>query len=322
MQDKEEQDLKNLIEKQLHLEISHIERIHGGLVHYVYRIETQDKSIFAKIRKAHYSELPRIPTQPELIEHEKAALEIVSKLEPHIFPQLLAYLPKQHLLLLSDIMPERVTLETRLNTNTATQKEIYELGKIVAIIHKKLSKIKVIIREEGDEAFYNKLLYYRFGYQQEPILNELITTLKTLPKQLILGDLSPKNIGIASKYKFTICDLENFHSGNTITDVGFLGANVLIHTINNSALAYKLLIAFLRGYSSEEKMDIKDINLKRVVLGIALYRIENPVMPYAIPITSKGRAMKAFKIKQVLSNNKISWLEIVNAITFNRNHEN
>lgn len=315
----DEKAIKVLVEENSNIPVTDIERVSGGLVHYVYKVKTNDTYLFIKIRKAHYSALQHISTKPEWIQYEYKALKIASRIEPDIFPQVLEYIPKKHMLILSDIMPHRRTLESGLNTSSISPKEVNDLGKTLAKIHKKLSMIKTPIREDGDVEYYDQLLYYRFGYLSHPILDELVLSLKVLPRQLTVGDLSPKNIGISPKGKITICDLENFHYGTAISDVGFLGSSLILHTINNPELAYKLLISFLHGYSSEAKNDMQDIMLKRIVLGVGLYRLANPVIPYELPITTKERKEKVETIKRSLSMQELSWLQLVNDMTFARN---
>ncbi|RJQ26954.1 hypothetical protein C4577_02470 [Candidatus Parcubacteria bacterium] len=312
------QDLKDVVESNLNVDVHSITKVDGGLVHYVYRIKTDQGIIFAKIRESHYSALPNITTNPELILYEKKAIEILSKLEPQKFPQLLFYISHKNLLLLSDIMPERTTFEMKLNRYEIREKDCYFLGKNLADIHKKLSFVDVLIREDGDVEFYNQILFYRFGYHKHPAFDEVIDQLKKGQKQPILGDLSPKNIGFSTKRTYTFCDLENFHYGNTVCDTGFLGASIIIHTINNSTLVYKLLLSFLRGYSSISKLNINNLTLKRIVLGIVLYRLDNLVIPYKISITNKARKEKVKAIKKLLYKKKISWKKLVETVTINK----
>lgn len=311
------EEIKNIIEKKLQTNVDDIIQITGGLVHYIYQITSAKGIFFVKIRKSYFSALPHIPTKAEYIQYEKKAIEIVSKIEPLLFPKLLAFIPNRNLLILSDIMPDRTTLEMKLNIKTTTEMEMYNLGKTLATIHKKLSQIKKKIRKDRDADFYNHLLFYRFGYHLHPALNELIVKLEKLPRQLVLGDLSPKNIGVSSNGSFTFCDLENFHNGNKISDLGFLGGNILIHTINDYSLAKNLLLSLLKGYSSIDKLEIEDLTLMKIVLGICLYRLENSVIPYEIPISQEKRTSKSNSIKKILNRNNISWDEVINSIIDN-----
>lgn len=316
------QELENIVKKYFKTSVIKIERINGGLVHYVYRITTKNKIMFAKHRASYFAKLPKIPTKPELIKYEKKALGIFSKLIPEVFPRVLGYFPKKYLLILSDIMPNRKTLEKELDKNSLNKNEALKLGELLAEIHIKLGSVKLQIREDGDKKFYKQLLFYRFGYLDIPTLNQLIVELNSLKKQLIIGDLSPKNIGVLGKGKFTICDLENVHMGNTLSDVGFLACSLIIHTITNYSLAYKLLLSFLQGYNSKINEEMDDSFLKKIIMGISLYRLDNPVIPYNLAISESEKKKKIIEIKRALNLKEISWDKLVKALTLDENYEN
>ncbi|MDO8657289.1 MAG: hypothetical protein Q7K55_01010 [Candidatus Levybacteria bacterium] len=316
------QELKDILEEYFKTSVIGIEKADGGLVHYVYRITTKNKIMFAKHRVSYFAKLPKIQTKPEFIKYEKRALDIFSKLAPEVFPKVLRYFPKKYLLILSDIMPNRKTLEKELNEHSFNKEEAFKLGKLLAEIHIKLSSVKLSIREDGDKEFYKQLLFYRFGYQDIPTLKQVIAELNSLTKQLIIGDLSPKNIGVSGQGKFTICDLENVHMGNTASDVGFLACSLIIHTINNYSLAHRLLLNFLQGYNSKINEKTDDSLLKRIIMGISLYRLDNPVIPYDIAITENEKKIKITEIKRALNLKKISWEELVKTLTLNKSYEN
>lgn len=309
-------ELKVVLEKYLKTPIFNIEKVSGGLVHYIYKVSTDTTTLFVKIRGTHYSALSQIPTNPSLIVHEKNALEVLSKIAPETFPKLIGYISEKHLLILSDIMPNRKTLEANLNSNLIAGQDTYRLGQLLAVIHKKLAYIRKTTRKD-DKEIYSQLLYYRLGYHSHPVLDQTIEYLNSMPKQLILGDLSPKNIGVLENGTFTICDLENMHRGNTLSDIGFLGSSLLLHTMGNPSLAKNLFNAFLKGYKSELDLDTDAVALKRIVLAIALYRLVNPVIPYALDLTDLQRKQKDNSIRKLLNNGRISWNELINMIVSN-----
>lgn len=311
-----EKELKVILEKYLKIPIFNIEKVQGGLVHCIYRISTDTITLIVKIRGEHYSALPQISTNPSLIVYEKNALEVLSKIAPEIFPKLIGYISEKHLLILSDIMPNRKTLEANLNNHLIAGQDTYRLGQLLAVIHKKLAYIKKITRKD-DRRIYSQLLYYRLGYHSHPVLDQTIEYLNSMPKQLILGDLSPKNIGVLENGAFTICDFENMHRGNTLSDIGFLGSSLLLHTIGNLSLAENLLRSFLKGYKSELDLNMDTIVLKRIVLAIALYRLVNPVIPYALEVTELQRKQKDNSIRKLLNNERISWNQLINVIVSN-----
>lgn len=299
------------IEKHFSIHIDSIENVAGGLVHYVYKVTTIDGTVsYVKIRKDHYASLPTITTDPEQIKYEHKALTILSQYFPTVFPTILGFASEEHMLHLSDIMPHRQTLENKLNKQLVSEEILYNLGKLIAEIHAKLADVKETIREDGDKAYYCQLQYYRFGYHNHPVLTKLITQMDRLPKQLILGDLSPKNIGVSPNGYITICDLENCHWGNTLSDVGFLASSIVLHTIPKKKCAERLLHAYIHGYGSVNP--IKDeLVLKKIILGIALYRLDNPVIPYRVALTHVQRIKVIEKIKQLLQRTHFSYEEII-----------
>lgn len=311
----EEKELRNNLNPYFN-EFYKITKVKGGLVHYVYRLKFKKEIVFVKIRKSHFSELPHIKTAPEDIKYEKKALDLFYKIAPEIFPKIINYIDIKNMLILSDIIANKKTLEKELNSYNITASQAYNLGKMLANLHKKLSTIKDNIRDDNDEKFYHTLLHYRLGYHSIKSLNDVIRKLNTLPRQLIIGDLSPKNIGVISKNSFTICDLENVHRGNTISDIGFLGCSLMLHTINNNKLASSLLLNFLKGYQSIIILNANEVTLlKKYILGIALYRLENPVIPYTIRINSSTKRMRVKNIHEIINRKKISFKRLVSVIT-------
>jgi hypothetical protein len=318
----EEKQIKKLFKRHLKTQVIDVERVFEGLVHFVYKVKTERDIHFVKIRKSYYSALPNIPTDPQIIESEQKALKIFHKKAPSVFPRLIAYIPEEHLIILSDVMPNRESLELKLNNCQITKNDAYNLGALIAGIHKKLSLINLSIRDDKDKEFYDQLLYYRFGYHRIPELNKVIKTIRLQKRQLIIGDLSPKNIGFSNNREFTICDLENAHNGNVLSDIGFLGCSLILHTINNSSLALLLLKNFLRGYSSKVDISLNAILLKKIILGIALYRLDNPVIPYNINLTSDDKRAKVKATKKLLREKNISWKILVETLTNNFVYEN
>ena len=167
----------------------------GGLVSHVYKVTGEKQKGIVKLRGTHLAKLPQIPIDPKDVEYEWSALQFLSQIEPLTFPQPLAIDTEASLILMSNIIPDGKTLEERLETKEVTSAEIRDLGRTVARIHKKIAPFERSIRDCGDEDVYRADLQRRLGYQENPALNDVIDQLTTLPKQLILADLSPKNIG-------------------------------------------------------------------------------------------------------------------------------
>lgn len=308
------QKLIEITQKQLNAKVLNVRVAKGGLAHYVYKVTTKKGNVYVKVRGKHFSMLPHIAMDPTLIKFEKQALQILSKIDAKTFPRLLGSDLKNNLIIMSDIMPNDRTFEVDLNSGVVTKKDSENLGRTLALIHLKLSKIEKILINR-DEQFYQKLLFYRFGIRSNTALDELIVDLKKLPKQLILGDLSPKNINLSAKGDYSFCDFENFHYGNTITDLGFLAAGIIIHNLNNRKRGVSLLNAFLKGYSNILSTRNEEGLIKKIVLGIILYRLDNPIIPYSLPISSNRKIGIVKNINKLLDKEKnISWRELAQAV--------
>jgi Ser/Thr protein kinase RdoA (MazF antagonist) len=133
-----------------------------------------------------------------------------------------------------------------------------------------------------------------------------------MPRQLILGDLSPKNIGVDNSGKVHICDLENVHIGNAVFDLGFLVGHFLIHTLRDADRASSLLESLLGGYSSVRfTMDTGGEILKRIVLGTILYRLDNQIIPYGSGMSNVEREAVATNANAALLRTQCSWHDIV-----------
>lgn len=296
--------------------ILQVQKLSGGLVHYVYRITGERQIGIAKIRPPFYSELPQIHANPEDIRYEEDAILLLSQIEPSIFPHLLMFNAEQAMMLMTDVIPSGVTLEGMLNEGTATQELMEKIGTVLARLHNNLLLVSRPIREDGDNELYSLNLYYRLGYHNHPVLNKAVERLKNLPHQLIIGDLSPKNIGV-NNGEISICDLDYVHMGNAVFDVGFLTGHILVHNIQDYENANLGVDAFLSGYAEgDRQFDKEDPLLKQIALGIALYRLNNPVIPYNLPLTEAQRRGKTISTFSQLFQTEKPWLAIIRDITY------
>ena len=259
--------------------ISRIDAVSGGLVNYVYRIKGDKGTVYLKIRGERFSALPELRTDPKEIQYERKAIDIFSSEFPEVFPKLFAFYPEKSLMVLSDVMKDGNNLEGVLINGNFTSEQAYGLGQVIGKIHASFRSRDVPIRDDGEMVYYEKNMWYKLGYRGN-YMDNIIAELRTYPKQLVLGDLSPKNIYVTSTGKITICDLETSHMGNTIFDVGFLAAHIILHNITNENKALEFASKFLCGYSYENNDSINNEMLNKVILAIILYRVDNPVIPY------------------------------------------
>jgi hypothetical protein len=309
---------RQLIE--LHLgTILHTEPIAGGLVSHVYKVTGEKQRGIVKIRGTHLAKLPHIAIDPKDLDYEWTALQILSDIEPTTFPQPLAIDRETSMLLMTDIIPRGKTLAARLEAKAVMPEEIRDIGATVARVHRKLAPNERTIREGGDQTTYRSDLARRIGYQENtwnPALNAMLAELEALPKQLILGDLAPKNIGQGTDRQPTICDLESLYRGDLLFAYGYLTGHILIHTLDNQPRSKAFVINLLDGYSTEDKTtDFDSFLLKKIALGAALYRLNNPVVPYELSLSPEERSKKAATALSLLRKDNMSWDELVQNMT-------
>ncbi|RJQ26950.1 hypothetical protein C4577_02450 [Candidatus Parcubacteria bacterium] len=293
-----------------------VEQISGGLVHYVYRVTGAKRGAIIKIRGNNYSALPDISMSSTDIQYENRALQLMSIIEPSTFPQVLGFYSERSMIIMTDVMPNRCTLENDLNDKRATSQDMKELGETVARIHRKLEPLEVSTRDGKDDEVYNTDLFYRLGFRDNLVLNETVEQLKQLPRQLILADLSPKNIGRGENGSITICDLDSFFRGSTLYALAFLAGHILIHSLDDFDRGVQLLNGLLDGYRIElPNADVDSLLFKRVALGVALYRLNNPVIPYNLPLSEVEKLQKADTVLNLLNAQNLTWIKIIQELT-------
>lgn len=268
-------------------EVQQLEQVGGGLVHYVYRVTTDEQTSYLKIRGNHYSGIPNIATLPELIGNEKKALDLFSQNSAEYFPEILLYNSALHYLLLSDVMPGAITLDNKYTQGSVNPDDLYYFGQALGSIHQH-SNTTEPVRNPNDRAYQNNLLLYALESYQHPVLLDAATEHKDRETQLLVGDLSPKNTYIENGV-VRLCDLENAHQGALVYDQAFAIAHILLHhEYAESAIAS--MWGFIEGYESVGgEIDQGDALLRSTLHGFLLYRLDNPVIPYELPFTPQRR---------------------------------
>lgn len=287
----------------------------GGLVNYVYKVEGERGTLYLKVRSTEFSALPQLSANPADIRYESKALGILSSAFPEVFPKQVAFYPEESMIVLSDAIGNGIRLDEAFKRGTFSEESSASLGSLVGRIHTKFRDAGISIREDGDEKCYADNLEYRLGYHRNPELDSLVSRLKEGPRQLILGDLSPKNMGVSPDGKFTMWDLEITHKGNPVFDIGFLAAHVMLHSRDNAEKPGRLLKALLDGYYSTADRDgADDIDLKQTILGIILFRMRNDVIPYMTEVATAERDQISDSASILLLQRDPSWLEIARCV--------
>ncbi|PIS04896.1 MAG: hypothetical protein COT81_03950, partial [Candidatus Buchananbacteria bacterium CG10_big_fil_rev_8_21_14_0_10_42_9] len=142
-------------------------------------------------------------------------------------------------------------------------------------------------------------------------------------RSLILGDLSPKNLGLVSG-ELRICDLDTAHRGNPIFDIGFFIGHVYLHSLEHEYPAAQYVKEFLRTYHPEDETDAippeDDLLLKRIVLGTLLYRLNNKMVPYPLDISEEEKVKVVAEINNLLKSNLLDWETIESQIHYAKSH--
>lgn len=281
----------------------------GGLVHHVFRMKSHSGSAYLKIRGNFYAGLPDIPTQPELIENEKRALDLFAAKTPEYFPSVIAHSPSKHYLLLSDIMPGGLTLDKKYSQETVSMSDLWHLGRALGDIHASHADTPEAVRQPDDKYYQSNLMKYALESYEHPLLIAAAEEHKTRPTQLLVGDLSPKNTYIENGV-VRLCDLENAHQGAIEYDQAFALAHVLLHrTSEQDALI--AMRAFLDGYQElGPTIDETDALLNATLHGILLYRLDNRIIPYSLPFSEDRKRQMIENVYRSLDQNTRSLEEV------------
>lgn len=301
--------------------VEEINMVSGGLVHHVFRVITKDNEYYLKIRDDHYARMPAVKSNPKEIRYEAKALRIASHLFPEIFPHVVATDENRGALLISSIMQQKDNLLYRLEQREIGYDDMAIIGKNVAEIHNAFASIKETIRDDGDEQEYRINLLYRLGSQNSSVLEGVMQKLSSQPRTLIMGDLSPKNIGLVNR-ELRICDLEGVHRGNPIFDVGFFIGHIYVHSLESSYPAAKFAHTFLEAYQSLNKTTSEPENLllQQITLGIILYRLNNKRVPYSVHMTNEDKLNIVNETNKLLIRDIIDWESIEERLRYAKSH--
>lgn len=292
-------------------DIKSISPVSGGLVHSVFRVETNSEIAYLKIRGNRFTGIPDIVCDPMDLRHEAKSLRLLSKILPDNFPRYIAFNQKHALLLMTSVMTEDENLTKYFKEDRLTTKTIYNIGQTISRMHDlTCSCILNPIRDDGDEKFYHDNLQYRLRFYGNSVLNEVADELVSLPRQIIFGDLSPKNIGVCGD-KITFCDLDSVHFGNVEFDIGFFAGHILLHSFQSSLQLIDLLNYFFKGYQML-RYDLETNNplLMRIALGACLYRLDNAIVPYPLRMKSQAKIELIKNILDLLKINPLTWEDI------------
>jgi 5-methylthioribose kinase len=246
-----------------------IRKTKDGLVHEVYKITSNGKILFLKIRLDHFYFNKNVTINPKDILLESKALTIVDKKLNGMVPKIIDY--GSNYLLLKGLSGKGIYKILR--KQSLSKKQCAEIATDLSHFHKKMASYKGTIRPtKKEEKQYNSYLYWRFGIWNNPGLNGLVDDLKSNhPRQIIHGDFNPHNM-VLGKNGLCFFDLETVHRGNRIFDVGFFLGHLAFSYLNKIQEFCGLLSIFKKSYGIEKSGE-KIISL--LIIGTIFYRLKS-----------------------------------------------
>ncbi|MFE0055406.1 phosphotransferase [Streptomyces sp. NPDC059003] len=258
-------------------------RVTGGNVSHVFRVSGEGGSVIVKIRGSRFARIPTLRTDPALIADERRALELYGAAVPHVFPQVLSFHPSAHAMILSDVFPDRRNYHDHLNERPATIAEMTRLGGAVRCIHQATRDARPPHRSTSNEQFPPYAVDFCLRSQRHAALDAACEEMAAQPdRQLVLGDLSPKNLSLAAG-GVALCDLDNVHRGWPLYDVGFFLAHLLIHHLERPHHLHVLVPALFKGYLGDQPLQPSQERLMATVTaGVIVYRLADSPVPYPL----------------------------------------
>lgn len=252
-----------------------VSEVKNGDVHFIYKISTDtNQNIFVKIRRSHFRSNPNISINPTDIIYEKKAIDLVNQYCPEVAPKIIKFYKHFSTLCLEDVSPDHTKTVTDLITES-NPSDYKLLGNFVGHFHSSLAKCDLNIRNKLETKFYQDSLYYRLGFLNIPAISQLIDNLSLLPRQNIHGDLTPWNI-VWNKdvHSFRLYDLETIHQGNTLFDISFIEAHIILETSSDPKKMLELISSFRSGY--QQYLPIEDESLEvRLALALTYFRLNS-----------------------------------------------
>lgn len=247
-----------------------IKEIDNGIVHDVVYIKDKDKDFYLKIRLDHFKTNPAIKIDPLDIFYEYRALLLIREKCGPVVPEVFFF--KSNFMLLENMKkpPEKILYDI-MPSQEISLNDITKFAKNIRQIHSALMEAGEEIRlEKSNNQRYKDYLYWRFGAWNNNSLNSLIKNLEMNgTKQLILGDLNPKNIVLGETIKYF--DFETFHFGDREFDLGFFLGHLLLNYFNELEKCDNLVKGFKQEYPLSAKQEKLIVN---VCLGTIYYRMK------------------------------------------------
>lgn len=253
-------------------------------VHLVYKISTDNSSYFLKVRWKSSRKYNEELINPKDIKKEKLALDLLYNLFPDNFPNVLFYNESKNFFLMGDVINSWTSFIDFLNWQShiiELEKYIIELWSVLWKIHYSLWRKKF----SDNDSNYNYINRVDIILWNNSNSASIIEALKKEKKQLILWDLSPKNIWVNENHKPVFFDFEHFWQWSCIFEVAFLSSHIYLH-LYNLKNSKKILNLFLTSYNESNKdFEINELFWKIFYSSIN-YRVWIYPMKYNVSLSS------------------------------------
>lgn len=273
----------------------------GGSTHHVFQIDSASGVYYLKVRGHHYSLAPAVLSEPSDISYEVESLKLLHSIDREMFPQLIDFAPDISAFLMSSVMDPEDLLIRRISEGNLAITASNTLGAQLALIHQSLASTNHSPRSDDGE-FYKTYIFNHITSLNYRELEGLQAMLSRRPRQLIFGDLSPKNIGIASG-EMRFIDFDSMHCGHRDYEIGFVAGHLLLHAIIGG-IGTDHYYAFLAAYSDVEPAILHQNTQKVIahsVLATLIYRLDNKWVEYPIDtIDPKQKTIVLETIKDCL----------------------
>ncbi|AXI76969.1 protein kinase family protein [Peterkaempfera bronchialis] len=299
--------------------ISHIAPCIGGNVSHVFRVHGPQGSVIVKLRGDRFAQIPELTTDPALIAVEHRALILFHQQLPTRFPTVLAFLPQQHALVMTDVFPDHRNWRDHLDRRPATPSETARLGRALAQVHHAAAQISEPLRPaDGDDLFRAHTFDFCLRASGHPALDNACHALDQFPgHQLVLGDASPKNMSLAGD-TVVFVDLDNVHRNAPLYDLGYLLAHLLLHHLARPRRVPALASVLLDAYSSTRLATTpwrRDQLLAAVAAGVLLYRIDAHVVPYPATAPPQDYHRLRARLLALLDSGPFTVPDLLHAVT-------
>lgn len=290
--------------------------LHGGIVHHVARVVGAGGTVVLKRRGRSCWGLPDRPLRPADAEYEGRALALIERVAPGAAPRLLHYDQQHATLIMGDLGELEGCEGTRVLTLVSAERARVVPAAATALLARLHARLegsfpRAALRDDGDREILERNVSERIAYHGVDATERLATAVRALPRQLILGDFSPKNL-VFDEDDVRVFDLEHVHRGARCFDLAFFLGHVVLHRSEDEADAADAASTALRAYEAALPLDeVGRQLLGRLVASTILYRIRNPVVPYETSLSANASAALGEALLEAIADEALPLAEVV-----------